>query len=64
VGDIVGQALEAAAILRAGATLAQILVDHDDTVAGPAELYRSLLERILAVRRLTVLHDLSQRRLS
>jgi hypothetical protein len=55
------QFLEALAIHRRGAGLAQIAVDHDDLLDGPAQCHCLLAESILALGALLVLEDLTDR---
>ena len=47
-----------------GAGLAQIAVDDDDLIDGPAERDRALTQGVLPLRALGVLEDLPERRLA
>src|SRR5215510_7512284 len=60
---ILGEPLKPAAPSRAGAALAQILVDHLDLILAPAELDRASSQSVLTISRLTMLVELLQRRL-
>jgi hypothetical protein len=61
--DLGDKALEALAVGR-GAGLAEVAVDHDDALLGPAERHRALAQAVLALGALGVLEHLSQRRLT
>ena len=55
--------LEALAVRRRRARLAEVGVDDDDAVARPAERDGALAQRVLALGALGILHDLPHRRL-
>ncbi len=61
--DLGHQALEALAVRR-GAGLAEVAVDHDDALLGPAERHRALAQAVLALGALGVLEHLPQCRLT
>ncbi len=61
--DLGHELLETLAIDRAGPRLAEIAVDDDDPIIGPAQRDGTLAESILALRALGILDDLSDRRL-
>src|SRR4051812_11188645 len=57
------QPLEARPVYCRGARATQIVIDHLNPLACPAQLQRSLHQRVLQPRRLLMLLDLAQRRL-
>ncbi len=61
--DLGHQALEAFAVRR-GTRLAEVAVDDDDALLGPAERHRALAQAVLALGALGVLEHLPQRRLA
>ena len=62
--DFGHQTLEAFSISRTGAGLSEVAVDHNNPIQRPAQRYRALPQRLLAVSALGVLEDLAQRGLA